>query len=80
MPGEGSSRRTSGGLWWVLLLAAAAFYALNRLQPSASEGEAPIPLGTPLPPFHFAGWLDQPGGKAFDPAGQLVVVDCWATW
>jgi thiol-disulfide isomerase/thioredoxin len=41
---------------------------------------APIKPGTPMPPLKVDGWLNVPEGESFDPAGQVVVVDLWATW
>ncbi len=41
--------------------------------------EAPIRAGLLLPPLEVAGWLPA-NGSAGDLAGQVVLVDCWASW
>jgi thiol-disulfide isomerase/thioredoxin len=46
----------------------------------APQLDPPVALGAPLPAFNVEGWLNVPEGQAFDAAGELVVVDCWATW
>ena len=45
-----------------------------------SDGTAPVPPGTPMPPLAVDGWLNLPAGQSFDPDGKVVVVDLWATW
>ncbi len=43
------------------------------------EATPMVPAGTPLPALEPEGWLNLPAGESFDPAGRLVVVDCWET-
>ncbi len=42
----------------------------------------PVAVGTPLPKLLAAGWLngDQDGPSGASLKGQLLVVDCWASW
>ncbi|MAT68036.1 MAG: hypothetical protein CMJ58_00775 [Planctomycetaceae bacterium] len=41
----------------------------------------PVDEGVAMPALDVEGWLNLPEGTAtFDPAGRIVVVDCWATW
>jgi thiol-disulfide isomerase/thioredoxin len=37
-------------------------------------------VGTTLPSLANVSWLNVPEGEKFDPAGKIVVIDCWATW
>ena len=60
----------------VLLIAVAALVVM-RLAPRIGT---PVAVGTQLPELNAEGWLNLPDGEAFDPAGKLVVVDCWASW
>ena len=46
----------------------------------AGGGDVPVPIGTPRPPLDVAGWLNLPDGETVEPDGQLLVVDCFATW
>jgi thiol-disulfide isomerase/thioredoxin len=62
----------------VLVACVAALLAWRLLKPV--ESEPPVAAGTPLPPLKVDGWLNLPEGETFDPMGELVVVDCWATW
>jgi thiol-disulfide isomerase/thioredoxin len=39
-----------------------------------------VPPGTPMPPLNVDGWLNVADDEPFDPIGELVVVDLWATW
>ena len=61
-----------------LLALVAALIAWRVLRPAA--GEFPVAAGTPLPPLKMEGWLNVEDGEPFDPTGEIVVVDCWATW
>lgn len=41
----------------------------------------PVAVGTPLPALNtVGGWLNVPEGEEVDLDGELVVVDCWATY
>ena len=62
----------------LLILAGVLGLVVWRLQ--SSRREAPVAPGTPLPPLTTVSWLNVPEGEAVDPAGKIVVVDCWATW
>jgi thiol-disulfide isomerase/thioredoxin len=62
----------------LVILAGVVALVVWRLQ--SSRGEVPVPPGTPLPSFESVSWLNVPEGEEFDPAGKIVVVDCWATW
>jgi thiol-disulfide isomerase/thioredoxin len=55
----------------------AIVYVGVRLAP---RFEAPVAVGTPLPKLRAEGWLNLPAGESFDPTGQLLVVDLWASW
>jgi thiol-disulfide isomerase/thioredoxin len=63
---------------------AAAFIAVLGLvvwrARSRGSEDVPVAVGTPLPALQVDGWLNVPEGEQFDPAGELLVVDCWATW
>lgn len=72
------SRKNS--LDFVLLAAFVAVLALVVWKSRAPSAETPVAVGTPLPALNVEGWLNLPAGEEFHPAGQLVVVDCWATW
>lgn len=62
----------------VLLACALAFVAWRVF--SSDGGPTPVAVGTPLPPIEAEGWLNLAEGESFDPAGEIVVVDLWATW
>jgi thiol-disulfide isomerase/thioredoxin len=68
----------SDRLGLALLVVVLAFIGWRLLRVGGTT--PPVPNGTPLPALTAEGWLNVPDGKAFDPAGELVVVDCWATW
>jgi thiol-disulfide isomerase/thioredoxin len=68
----------SDRLGLALLAIVLAVIAWRLIRPR--EITPPVPLGTPLPELTAEGWLHVPEGEDFDPAGELVVVDCWATW
>jgi thiol-disulfide isomerase/thioredoxin len=75
-----SGRRSavSDRLGLAVLILVIAFLAWRLLRVS---GVSPmIPVNTPLPPLAAEGWLNLAEGESFDPMGELVVVDCWATW
>ncbi len=63
------------GLLLVAVILAGVYLALRSARP-----QNPVPPGTTLPSFAAASWLNLPEGERFDPAGKIVVVDCWATW
>jgi thiol-disulfide isomerase/thioredoxin len=64
----------------VLLVALVAVLGLVVWKSRAPSAETPVAMGTPLPALNVEGWLNLPAGSQFDPEGQLVVVNCWATW
>jgi thiol-disulfide isomerase/thioredoxin len=48
---------------------------------SGVASEPPVAVGTPLPPLTTVeGWINVPAGETVDVAGEIVVVDCWATY
>lgn len=73
-----TSRSYADGAGIALLACILAVIAWRLLQPLGAE--SPVAVGTALPPMRMDGWLNLPEGERFDPAGKLVVVDCWATW
>lgn len=41
----------------------------------------PVDEGVTLPEIEAQGWINLPAGvEEFDPEGDVLVVDCWATW
>ena len=65
------------GLIAIVVVLALVFWNLSTpaLRPP------PVAPGTPLPPLAAAGWLNVPPSESFEPrAGNVLVVDCWATW
>ncbi len=55
--------------------------AVWRIRAGGPGGAAAVKLGTPLPALTGVdGWLNLADGESFDPTGELLVVDCWATW
>jgi thiol-disulfide isomerase/thioredoxin len=74
-------RSWTDNLGAVVLVAVLAVLVLRLTNRGGGlAGPAPVPVGTPLPPFGAAGWLNLPEGEDVDPAGKIVVVDCFATW
>jgi len=63
------------GMLLLALLAVAALWRMRSMRP-----ENPVPVGTPLPSLAEVRWLNVAEGESFDPAGRVVVMDCWATW
>lgn len=61
----------------LVVLLAVVGWVVWRLAPSTTP---PVAAGTPLPALNVEGWLNVPDGQTFDADGQLLVVDCWATW
>jgi thiol-disulfide isomerase/thioredoxin len=72
-------RSWTDNLGAVVLVAVLAVLVLRLLNRGGGTAE-PVAVGTPLPPFGVAGWLNMPAGEEVDPAGKVVVVDCFATW
>lgn len=77
--------KSKPGLGWVekvglVLLLLVAVWILSR--GSTAPGSEPIPLGTPLPELMAEGWLntDDAIPSRDSLAGNVVVVDFWATW
>jgi thiol-disulfide isomerase/thioredoxin len=62
----------------LIILAGVLAVVVVRLQKANTTG--PVPPGTPLPSLDAVSWLNVPEGETVDPAGKIVVVDCWATW
>jgi thiol-disulfide isomerase/thioredoxin len=72
-------RSWTDNLGAVVLVVVLAVVVLRLLSRGGGVAE-PVPIGTPLPPFGVAGWLNVPEGDEVDPTGKVVVVDCFATW
>jgi thiol-disulfide isomerase/thioredoxin len=72
------TKPTSDHLGLALLIVVLAFVVWRLVR--VNDLTPPVPVGAPMPPLAVEGWLNVPEGQAFDPAGELVVVDCWATW
>jgi thiol-disulfide isomerase/thioredoxin len=62
---------------WVGFAILAVVVALLVLSSNRGPAAQLVPVGTPLPPRMAEGWIDGPVGEL---AGEVVVVDCWATW
>ena len=77
---ESPRRRRSSWADWAPFGAIALVLGIIMLSSRALEGP-PVAAGTPLPRIDAEGWLNLPSGvEKFDPAGRVLVVDCWATW
>jgi len=62
---------------WLLLVVAVVILIFVR----SRRGSDDRLLGRPLPPLEVAGWLNAPTPPtAASLRGQVVLVDCWATW
>jgi thiol-disulfide isomerase/thioredoxin len=72
------TKPVSDRLGLALLVVVLAFVAWRLVR--VSDLTPPVAAGTPMPPLEVEGWLNLPAGQAFDPSGELVVIDCWATW
>lgn len=75
MPARPSRLLDNVGLLVLAAIVAALYWKLRATSP-----QTPVAVGTPLPSLAAASWLNLPEGQAFDPAGKVVVMDCWATW
>lgn len=75
MTARGPRRGDLFGLAGAAILAA---FLLSRF----GGGEVSVPdyIGKPLPPMLVEGWLNRPEGRSIDPAGKILVLDCWASW
>jgi thiol-disulfide isomerase/thioredoxin len=62
----------------LIILAGVLALVVWRVQRSSRE--QPVPPGTPMPSLDSVSWLNVPEGETVDPAGKIVVIDCWATW
>jgi thiol-disulfide isomerase/thioredoxin len=72
-------RSWTDNLGAVVLVAVLAVLVLRLLNRGDGVAE-PVAVGTPLPPFGVAGWLNLPDGEEVGAGGKIVVVDCFATW
>jgi len=88
MDGDNSTQQTSGvSLPMILLCLFAVLVATTLWKTDTSAGKPPVPLGTAYPEFQPEGWLNAPDGDSgsFDlnaaiAAGDVVFVDCMASW
>jgi thiol-disulfide isomerase/thioredoxin len=80
---ESGERRETGSLgaaWILIAVALAALFGMRFCGPGAVEFEPPL-IGRTLPPLAAEGWLNVEGPpKADDLRGQVVLVDCFASW
>jgi thiol-disulfide isomerase/thioredoxin len=72
------AKPVSDRLGLALLVVVLAFVAWRIVR--VSDLTPPVAAGTPMPPLEVEGWLNLADGVEFDPRGELVVIDCWATW
>jgi thiol-disulfide isomerase/thioredoxin len=73
-----TNKPVSDRLGLALLVAVLAFVAWRLVRVAVPT--PPVVAGSPMPPLEVEGWLNLPEGQQFDPRGELVVIDCWATW
>ncbi len=67
-------------LWMIALAVTVVFLVVSWLRNTPRDTRLFDQSGPSLPPLMAAGWVDDEQPDVQSLAGQVVVLDCWATW